>query len=332
MLDSARAVAVVAMIFGHTMSALLSPEARSNPWVISYWHVRAYTAPLFMFISGFVLLFVVERRSLRGVAVIRGFAARVGLLFGIGFFLRLPLWNLGGLFRLEPEVLRHFFSFDALHCVASAMVVLLLVCASVASRWGRIAVLAALAVAVTLGAPDVWAFFDGDGRDNLFAWSLGGSVATFPLFPSVAYFFFGACLGALPSHGTVGRLIFISALAGLFAAPYFPWGQLPQQAPIRIVGSLAVLAGVIVFASVLPKRWARFIAPVGRASLWAYVVHLVLVHGWGYWGGLSQTIGQTLLARSAALTSLGMIAFSVTAAVLGQRFFGRIRKDARSGA
>ena len=54
-LDLARALGVLAMVFGHTCDALLSPAARITPAIATYWKARGLTAPLFMMVSGWVV-------------------------------------------------------------------------------------------------------------------------------------------------------------------------------------------------------------------------------------------------------------------------------------
>src|SRR5688572_7118933 len=54
-LDAVRAVAVIAMVMGHTLDATLSPEARALPALQVYWMFRGVTAPLFLCVAGWAL-------------------------------------------------------------------------------------------------------------------------------------------------------------------------------------------------------------------------------------------------------------------------------------
>ena len=81
-LDRARAVAVVAMVMGHTLDAVLSDAARDGVGMVTYWSLRAVTAPLFLFVAGWAFATTVQRTGAHGSSVLRRYLPRVGLLFG----------------------------------------------------------------------------------------------------------------------------------------------------------------------------------------------------------------------------------------------------------
>src|SRR4051812_12462436 len=89
-LDAARAIAVLAMVFGHTLDATLADSERSLTWVGAYWKMRTFTAPLFLFVSGCALMVVLTRKQLSGSASLRRFGPRVALLFFLGYWVRFP--------------------------------------------------------------------------------------------------------------------------------------------------------------------------------------------------------------------------------------------------
>lgn len=320
-LDGARALAVVAMVFGHTFSALVSAEGRAAPWVDAYWHVRAFTSPLFLFVSGWVVFFVITRRGLSGWAVLEAYLPRVALLFALGYLMRLPIWDLEGLYRFNGQVWRYFSTFDALQCIASAMLVTLLLSAVLRQTWARVAVLLALTTAIVLAAPEVWSWLRGARAAPVAAQTFGGGDSLFPIFPWTAYFFAGASVGALvKSRATALGLL--AVVAGLLALSWWPWSRLPVTQPMRFVGGIAVVSAVVTLALLLPRRVNQAVAGVGRASLWVYVLHLPVVYGWGYWPGMAQRIGHVLSDLEALFVALGMVVVSVAAGVQGQRLLG----------
>ena len=117
-LDAARALGVLAMVFGHTCDALLSAAVRAGPLAREYWKVRGLTAPLFLMVSGWAVAVAVERSRARGLPVVRQRLPRVLLLFAIGYALRYPGWDLPGFFSGRPAVWEHVLAFDALHAIA----------------------------------------------------------------------------------------------------------------------------------------------------------------------------------------------------------------------
>ncbi len=182
-LDAARALAVIAMVFGHTMHGTLSEAAMQVGWVQRYWLVRSFTAPVFLFLSGWVVFLVVTRKGLQGREVLRGYLPRVALLFAIGYGLRFPIFDLWGLWRLDPVLLRYWATFDALHCIAASMLALLLVCAAFPKRVHReLALLGLLGLVAIAGAP-VWSAFSRPGSPALLAQTLGRRRVVLPAPP-----------------------------------------------------------------------------------------------------------------------------------------------------
>lgn len=320
-LDGARALAVVAMVFGHTFSALVSAEGRGVPWVQAYWHVRAFTSPLFLFVSGWVLFFVITRRGLTGTRVLTAYLPRVVLLFTLGYLLRLPIWDLAGLFRFDPQVWRAFSTFDALQCIAAAMTVSLLVSSVLRSTVARVAVLVTVAVAIVLGAGSVWSWLGRPQISGVVAQTFGGGDSLFPIFPWTAYFFAGASLGALVKS-RASALGAVALVAALVAASWWPWSKLPVTEPMRFVGGIAIVSAVVTLALLIPKRFNQTVAGVGRASLWVYVLHLPLVYGWGYWPGMAQRVGHVLSDLEALGVALAMVVGCVAVGVQAQRLLG----------
>ncbi len=337
-LDAARALAVLAMIFGHTMDAVLSPDARQVAWVKGYWVFRNFTAPLFLFLAGFVLLLVVQRKQLAGWQVVRPHLPRIGLLFLLGYSLRLPVWDWRGLFRLDAELWRSFATFDALQCIASAMLLALAMVAVLRRRNAAAAGATPLALAaagglIVFSAPGVWRALSAAHVPGVVQQSLGGGTALFSFFPWSAYLLFGAAAGALfPSMATGRRALgWMAGLGALLLLGTWAWngwaspaGLVPVD-PVKFFWRLGAVLVIAAGAMQLPERLARLAAPVGRASLWAYVIHLPIAYGWGYWGGLARRVGQTLTDVQASLVALGVVLFSATAAVVAKRCFASAR-------
>ncbi len=309
-LDAARALAVLAMIFGHTMDAVLSSAARAEPWVRNYWSFRAFTAPLFLFVSGWVVLMLLTRRQLVGREVLRRFGPRVLLLLALGYLFRLPLWDLRGLVRLDATLWRYLLTFDALHCIATSMGVAVLLCTVVRSALGRGLALAAAAVGTTLAAPALWQAFSTPEAPALLAQTLGGGASLFPLFPWAAYFFTGGVFGLLYARAPRRTLALLSGCALLLLGYTLlnPEAQaLSAMRPEKVLWRLGPVMVLLLTAMALPQRLARALSPVGRASLWAYVLHLPICYGWAFWSGLSVRVGPVLSDVEAALCAVGMV-------------------------
>lgn len=322
-LDAARAIAVIAMVFGHTMDATLSDEARKVPWVETYWHLRSFTAPLFLFVSGWVLLTVLSRTKLQGAAIFRKFLPRVTLIFALGYLVRFPIWNLRGLFRLDSELWSYFSTFDALQCIAFSLLTALAICALLPAKAARIGTFVALAVVSVAASPFVWSALGASGKPySIAAQTFGGGDSRFAVFPWTGYFFIGAALSMflMPlTNRWVRSGLMLGLAALLFTVLPGERANMNDTDALRFLWRLGPVLTLVSVMLVMPTRVASVLAPVGKVSLWAYVIHLPIAYGWGYWGGLSTRVGHTLSDTQACLVALGVVAVSVTLALLAPR-------------
>ncbi|WNG22902.1 acyltransferase [Cystobacter fuscus] len=336
-LDRARAVAVIAMVMGHTLDAVLSDTARQSTGMLAYWSLRAITAPLFLFVAGWAFATTVQRTGAHGLPVWRRYLPRVGLLLFWGYVLRWPGWALEGLLAGRVEIWRHFLAFDALHGVAGALLIGSGVLSVVAGRGPRMAVMAGLALLFPWVSPWMRQVVAAGHWPLALEQALVGRTSNFPLFPWSAYFFVGCVAGLglagvkrIPHWlillgGGTGMLGVVSLWGGIAASR---WGGDVTVVSWR-VGLLGVAAGL---AMLLPSRLDGWLGPVGRASLWVYVVHLPLAYGWSTFPGLGSRLGHSQTAPAALGLALAVLATSLAIALPAKAFHGRWRKRARPSA
>jgi acyltransferase len=67
------------------------------------------------------------------------------------------------------------------------------------------------------------------------------------------------------------------------------------------------------------------LAPLGRASLWLYVLHLPVVYGWAGTPGLAGRVGPTLGLLPALGVGLGLLAVCFAISRLWQVVRGKTR-------
>jgi uncharacterized membrane protein len=330
-LDRARAVAVVAMVMGHTLDAVLSAAARQGPGMLAYWSLRAITAPLFLFVAGWAFATTVQRTDTAGVSVLRRYLPRVGVLFAWGYLLRWPGWGLPAFLAGDREVWRHFLAFDALHGVAGALLLGAGVLALLGGRAPRMGLLAVLTVLFPLVSPWVRASVDGGGWPVALEQALAGRTSNFPLFPWSAYFFAGGFTGL--GLGLVKRVpqwaVMLGSGTGLLVLMAL-WGGDPRDNDATLVvwrlGLLGVTAGL---AMLLPARLDGVLGPVGRASLWVYVVHLPLAYGWSTFQGLAGRLGRSQEVLPALGLALGVLMLSLAIALPAKKLYRRWREPVR---
>ncbi len=316
-LDLARAVAVVLMIVGHTLDAVLSPAARAEPLVALYWSARGLTAPLFLVVSGWALAAATRGRGARGLGVLRGRLPRALLLLVLGYGLRWPGWGMALLRQGDPSAWAHLLAFDALHAIAGSLLLASLILGLPwGARWRAGALLALALLAVALGAsPPFPAPALPRAIPALAIAQAVGGTSPFPLFPWSGYFLAGAALGLLGDHrdrrfalalGLGGALLVAAASwSGVEGVP----GGDPRLFALRMGASLLLLASL----RMAPPAMARLARPIARVSLAAYLIHLPLVYGWSTHQGLQQRIGPQLPLGAALELALAVLLATLVA-------------------
>lgn len=331
-LDALRAVAVLAMVMGHTLDATLSPEARALPAMATYWNFRMVTAPLFLAVAGWAVANSLSRSGLQGWAVARRYLPRVGLLLFCGYLLRWPGWALSRFFSGDRQIWMHFLASDALHVIAGSLLVAIAVFGLTGRRELRLLMVGILGVGLPMLSPIFLPWL----REHLPFWlaqPLVNRSSNFPLIPWSAYFFLGVLLRGVvvsmprvPPAAIVGTLGLMLTLLLSWISVNQGWGW--RQIFFWRLALLLLIAGAVLG---LPERLARFLAPVGRASLWAYVLHLPITYGWSLFPpvgipGLSWKVGKTLAPGPALLLALGVTLLTVPLALLAKRYISPLKK------
>ncbi|KFE64057.1 acyltransferase family protein [Hyalangium minutum] len=319
-LDAARGFAVLAMVIGHTLHALLSPSARENEWVQHYWSLRGLTAPLFLLVSGWAVVAAMDRRTEGSRGIYGRLVRRALLLIFLGYLLRWPGWEAVQALGWSEALMAQLFAFDALQCIGASLLVGATVLSLARGSRIRTLVLGVLAVGIVLASPAVWQF--GPNLPIALRQATGMDGSQFTLFPWASYFFVGSLLAWLLRMLRPGwpQGVVLAALgAGMLGATLkLPADWAPTSAwlvAFRVGQGLIVLA----VANFAPVRLTRLLAPLGLLSLWVYLLHLPVVYGWAGTPGLSDRVGPTLELVPALLAGLGLLAACYAVARLLRR-------------
>lgn len=303
------------MVIGHTLDALLATSAREAPALVLYWKARGLTAPVFMMASGWAISVAVARSGRTGLGVVRGRLPRVLALLAIGYALRWPGWAadpLGG----DPAVRAHLLAFDALHAIAISLLGVALVLGLLRARSERalaLALLAVAAVALGMRGPAPLAVVPAALPGSLGAMALvqaAGGTSPFPVFPWVAYFAAGAIVGLLAGEGERRAFGAIAAVGGalVLATAWTGVGRMPAGHPALVAFRMGAVLLLFAVLSRVPRATAARLAPLGRASLAVYALHLPVVYGWSTMDGLAQRVGPRLPLAAALAVSAGLLA------------------------
>lgn len=326
-LDGARGLAVLAMVMGHTLDALLTPAARALPGVQYYWAFRGITAPLFLLVSGWAVVAALGTKPTAARDIYGRRVRRALLLLFLGYFLHWPGWGAVRDMGWTEQMLTSVLSFDALQCIGFSLLLGSTLLALAPRRWGRGVVLLALAVGIPLASAAMWRL--GAGLPGPVQQLIGSAEGSrFPFFPWAGFFFAGG-LAAYALHllrpGWPQGLALLAMGAGLLALTRVvpsDWGATsPWMVMYRVGQGLMVLGAV----NVAPRKLSGLLAPFGRLSLWVYVLHLPVVYGWAGIAGIAGRIGPTLGVPAA----LGVGAALLVVCTLVARFGRWVLAQAR---
>jgi hypothetical protein len=314
-IDLTRALAVVLMVYGHTISALLAPEYRSGPWYDAWLFQRGLTSSLFLLLSGFAFSIATTRHWASHMHVSRAVIKRVrrfGLFIVLGYALHFPAGSLAELTRIGPDQWRSFLAVDVLQLIGVMFIMIQALVMVTRSRRVFMVTSFALAVLIVAFTPAGWRREWTDILPLALAsyWSPANS-SQFPVFPFGASVLIGAAAGQLyarwgASHlAAFANVVLLGAgafltVAGLYVRAHgveiFGAGEgsgIPGEFMLRTGVSLVIL-GVIAHLSWRIARLPHVFGAVAQESLLVYFVHLCIVYGSVWNSGLVQYFGETL--------------------------------------
>jgi uncharacterized membrane protein len=312
-LELARTLAVVTMVLGHTLDALLSHPARATPLISAYWPLRGLTAPLFLTLSG--LAFGIWSRSSDRQK--RSYWNRAGWalwLLSLGYALRFPAWDLAGLMANREATLRHFLAFDALHSIGASLLLAIALAISISHPSRRACLLAAGAAAsFALGGSHLVV---GSGSLGILLEQALGGTSPFPIVPWTGFFLAGAALGTVRPgllRSPSGRLaVTVGGGALVLLALGLGTDDLPPHHGRLALFRLGMVVLLVSGLAWVPAGASAWFARLGRRSLSIYLLHLVAIYGCLTWPGLANTVGPSLTP----LEALGVTAVLLLACVL----------------
>ena len=329
-LDFMRGFAVILMVMGHSIDSVLTPEERTTAIFRIHDVVRGFTAPLFLFVSGYAFSVATEKRWESFLTWSPPLARRLGkilLLLIVGYALHLPFFSLHKLlYETTPAGYTQLFQVDVLQCVAISLLLLHLII--LVAKTPRVSALAILGVAATmlLVTPVVSSIdFTAIISPVLAPYFNQQQPSVFPLFPYAAYLFAGAVSGHffLAARRANTERAFFRKLVGFGVAlilaaiafnqvsaslypPHDFWKTNPTVLVSRIGIILAAVAGFYALRGI-PDVFGKQLAALGQSSLSVYVLHLVIVYGSAANNGLMQIVGPTLDYQAALAVAATML-------------------------
>ena len=343
-IDLARALAVVFMVYGHVVDALLAPRYRAGTWFDVWTFQRGLTSCLFLLLSGFAFSIATARHWPLHVTLSRAMMRRTrrfAWFVLLGYGLHFPVDRFAQLASADADHWRAFLAVDVLQLIGVTFVgVQILVLLARTKRAFMVASLA-LACACVAATPTLWSVAWARVLPMSAAAYLAPSTGSqFPLFPWAAYVLLGAGLGQVYARWGAanlglyanrvllipGLLLIVAGLSvGAFAASIFgtgEWNWVPPQVMLRAGSCLTGLA-ILAHASGRLGRLPHMFGAVAQETLLIYFVHLCIVYGSIWNRGLSQMYGPSL---TPGLTGLAVVL--VLASMIGLAVFWNLKKHA----
>jgi uncharacterized membrane protein len=326
-LDWTRGLAVLIMIQCHTFNSFMRVDLREGgPYVYSQF-IGGMAAPLFLFMAGMTLGFQMdslERRESTRARRWLGALRRAGYVWGIAYLFRLTNWLGSWPYASAQELTK----VDILNCMGLGMAALAVLAVVPSRRRAHLGIVAALLIAA---AAPVVANLDWSGVPQLIHEYLapGQGRGRFAFFPCASYVGFGLALGAIVKRTAaeqIERLLGWCVPIGfalVFTAQYFSnlpysiyphssfWTDSPALILIRTGICLLALAGAYVWTEYGAGAAWSWMQALGKTSLMAYWVHVMLVYG-----GWTRSLRRALNAPQAAAATVAVTAAMVALAAI----------------
>jgi uncharacterized membrane protein len=307
--DAARAVAVLLMIQGHTLSVLLASEYQASEIAHAWLFVRGLTSCTFFFLAGFSFAVATTRKwedyRVPSWNLFRRLT-RYLALWVFGYAMHLPGGSFSELSQGALEQWLAFVTVDVLQLIAVSLLFLQAAVWMVRSRGGLGTVALVAAVLIVLVTPFAWKAASTPSIPLAVTAYLSGTAGSlFPLFPWGAYVFFGAAAGSWyqekvtlsfsPSVTEKESVTFsakrvlaygvgmIAAGALIHAIPFSPYGNVEfwtVSPNLFLVKGGAVLIGLsaVIRITAGRSRLPGVVTALSRQSLLVYVVHLMVLY------------------------------------------------------
>lgn len=344
-LDLARFIAMLLMIQGHVLDALVMPsviDISQPPWNIWSW-IRGLTAPVFLTVSGAVHVFAAKRDAegrITGSTLERRMRWAITILV-IGYLLVFPGKRIIDLPYVATDGWKTFFCVNILQLVGVSMIVFVAVMEttrSVASMGRRAMITAALILICSplahLSVVHAWMPM----WLRPYMTSEYGSL--FPFFPFASYLFLGIIIGAhlhrLPGEERDGELVKIGVRIGLpltllcygllyaLVAAGVPQRSIDNADSILLVGARfgAVLVIFALAVKLLRHTWSLRNSYIlfGSKSLYIYVIHVVLLFGTPWWDGIGRTQHKSMTLQKGLVALLIIVSLTLLLAWLIDKY------------
>ncbi len=319
-IDLLKAYAVLMMIQGHTLDAVLNPADKLTGLYQFLHMLRGLTAPAFLLAAGFGMAFSSWRKKdLPITDLLKQRVLRILPILFIGYFLHTPYFSafriITGLTSAEWQ---QFLQCDILQTIGYAVIGMQLIFMLVRNTWLR-ALLSLAAAAATLAfTPAAHALKDLPLPLVQLVSSTRGSP--FPLFPFAAYLFSGIFLGYiflwLQENASPVLILGCFCLIGaaLFTASFAATALHIKLFMFR-TGILLILCSAFLLFEKNVHPVVDFFTILGQESLVIYYIHIMIVYGSAINKGFVNYLGTHLNTLQSVIAALTLTAAMILLAL-----------------
>lgn len=309
-LDLYRGLVVVFMLQGHVFRALLEPSAQATEAFRLHEIFHGITAPAFLFSAGFTFAIATQRRWDELIRFSPAFFRRVWraiLIVLMGYALHLPYFSLTKtLTEATDAQWREFLAFNVLRCIGLTLLFLRLLLVVLRSERRFLFATGFSAVLIVAMTPLVWDQRVEQMLPPAVAMAVSGlSGSYFPLLPNSAYLLGGTLISwQFLRYAQEGReqqfmrwlllsgilLIGVGFLFDAIPCTIYPYSDFWTTSPTYVLIKFGTLSAALSLLWFFENRlthqavrdiWMpRWLTTLGIESLFAYVVHLILLYGW----------------------------------------------------
>jgi uncharacterized membrane protein len=334
-LDLARFVAMLLMVQGHTIYAMIAPEQTlgSDAWGVWAW-IRGFTAPMFLTVSGIVQVFA-NRRSEDGKLnsnLIKRRITTALIVLIIGYLLAFPAGKIFDLPFIAGKYWSYFFRVNILQLIGVTLLWSLFYFRITRGDKSLMILSFSTFIIITVLTPFASNISQILSLHEIFdAYLHSGTGSLFPIIPYSAYLFFGIFLGVVvkswEKEERENKIIKYFILGGLVLVLFsliFSGGNsslwslltgFSGDNPFIIIlreGFVMMAIGGLTILHLFIKKWSDIYSMFGRHSLVLYVLHLIIIYGGDGLFGLKQNFGlNTFSAGESILTAFFVLAFSL---------------------
>jgi uncharacterized membrane protein len=302
-LDFARLIAMLMMVQGHTLFALLDINIiNSGKWYWDFWtFVRGLTAPVFLMVSGAVHIFA-NKRDENGIFPNKIAKKRIKIclmLLIVGYLLQFPVNNIYDLVFLDTNNLYNFFKVNVLQMFSATLLFLTLLF-KITKNNKQLGIFAFIFGNLILLASHFvlqinWFDFFPAAIASYFSMSYG---SIFPLFPFSGYLLIGTFVGyLLQKQAAENRNFYLIKTLFLLGIPYLIIGYFVDNWYVnqgfRIIGAAKIGLGVTIIRvgltmwvialaslfSVFLQKFQKSVSMLSKRAIFIYVIHLLIIYG-----------------------------------------------------